>query len=139
MTTGKSVVVKQFPQSFDQKQQEAFLRDLEPHLESDRPYLVFDFSGVQFVSSAGVELLMLCMEESMKRNGDLKLASVSPELAAILEMTRVDRLFEIFENCGDAVQSFHRFSPSALQPAFSDRPKSLARNRGISSDGVNAD
>ena len=57
-----------------------------------------------------------CMEEAMKRNGDLKLAALSPQLAVILEMTRVDRLFEIFDNCNDAVESFHRFSPSPCNP-----------------------
>ena len=46
----------------------------------------------------------------MKGNGDLKLASVSPQVAVILELTRVDRLFEIFERPCDAVESFHRFA-----------------------------
>ena len=116
MTTGKPVVVKQLPEYLGVQQCQAFLRDLEPLFGTDRPRLVFDFSGVHHLDSAGVEFLLRCMEEAMKRNGDLKLACVSPQLAVILEMTRVDRLFEIFDNSTDAVESFHRFSASAWQP-----------------------
>jgi len=115
MTTGKAVVVKQLPETVSAQQSQSFYRELESVLESDRPRLVFDFTGVRNFDSAGVELLLRCMEEAMKRNGDLKLAALSPQLAVILEMTRVDRLFEIFENCSDAVESFHRFSPASMR------------------------
>jgi anti-sigma B factor antagonist len=116
MTTGKPVVVKHLPENLGAQQCQAFFRDLQPALETDRPRLVFDFRNVRQLDSAGVEFLLRCMEEAMKRNGDLKLSSVSPQLAVILEMTRVDRLFEIFDNSTDAVESFHRFSASAWEP-----------------------
>jgi anti-sigma B factor antagonist len=114
MTHGRQVLVKQFPEGSERKQFEQFLRELEPCLESDRPSLVLDFSGVRYLDSSGIEALLLCMEEVMKRNGDLKLACVSPPLASILEITRADRLFEIFETCSDAIESFHQFSARAL-------------------------
>jgi len=115
MTTGKPVVVKLLPETVGAQQSQAFYREVEPLLEADRPRLVFDFTSVRHFDSAGVELLLRCMEEAMKRNGDVKLSGLSPQLSVILEMTRVDRLFEIFENCNDAVESFHRFSPAAMQ------------------------
>ncbi len=115
MTTAKPVMVKKLPETVGASQAQACFRELEPVLESDYPRIVFDFAAVQHFESAGVELLLRCMEEAMKRNGDLKLAGLSPQLATILEMTRVDRLFEIFDNCEDAVESFHRFSPLSLQ------------------------
>lgn len=127
MTSGKPVVVKQLPEILDAEQSEAFFRALEPHLGSDRPCLVFDFSRVCQLDSAGVELLLRCMEETMKRNGDLKLAAVSPELAVVLEMTRVDRLFEVFATCGDAVDSFHRFSAQGLEGSSPDRLPGVGR------------
>ncbi len=115
MTTGKPIVVKQLPEILDVTHSEAFLRELAPHFERDHPRLVFDFSAVRHLDSAGVDLLLRSMEEAMKRNGDVKLAAVSPHLAVILEMTRVDRLFEIFETCTDAVESYHRFPARVSQ------------------------
>jgi hypothetical protein len=62
-----------------------------------------------------VDVLLQCMSQVMKRDGDLKLAAISPEAAVILELTRTDRLFEIYSTAADAVRSFSRFIPSAMQ------------------------
>lgn len=117
MTTPKPVVVKQLPEQLKLGQIQGFLRDVTPLFAADRPHIVFDFSQVRQIDSAGVDLLLHCMEQAMKRNGDLKLAAVPPASAVILELTRVDRLFEIFETVAEAVNSFYRFSPPAPQPA----------------------
>ena len=93
---------------------QAFCEELQPLLESDRPRVVLDGAQVRQADSAGVEMLLRCMEAAMKRDGDLKLAAVSPELATILELTRVDRLFEMFATASDAVQSFHAAALPAL-------------------------
>ena len=42
----------------------------------------------------------------MTRDGDLKLASLSPQAAMVLELTRTDRLFEIYETSTEAARSF---------------------------------
>jgi anti-anti-sigma factor len=86
-----------------------FLSELQPLLESDRPRIVLDCSQVRYVDCAGVEMLLRRVQEAMKRDGDLKLAAVSPASGVILELLRVDRLFEMFETTEEAVQSFHAF------------------------------
>ena len=78
-----------------------------PLLETNRPRVVLDCSQVRHMDSAGIETLLHCMEEAMKRDGDLKLAALSPEAAAILELMRVDRLFEVYGSADDAARSFH--------------------------------
>lgn len=115
MTNSRPVVVKQLPDRVSVNETQQLFRELAPLFEGDRPCLVFDFSEVRQLDSAGIEMLLRCMEEAMKRNGDVKLAAVSPQVTVILELTRVDRLFEIFENPSDAVESFHRFSVQALR------------------------
>jgi len=71
--------------------------------------VVFECSEVRLIDSAGVDMLVQCLEMVMQRDGDLKLAALTPEARVILELTRIDRLFEIFENAPDAVESFHGF------------------------------
>ena len=114
MSTGKPVVVKALPEVLDVAHSEVLLREFTTLFQSDHPRLVFDFSAVRYLDSGGVELLLRCMEEAMKRNGDLKLAAITPAVAVILEMTRVDRLFEIYDSCADAVESYHRFPVRAV-------------------------
>jgi anti-anti-sigma factor len=92
-----------------------FLREVQPLITVDRPQVVFDLSAVIQLDAAGVDMLLQCMSEAMKRDGDLKLAAVSPQAAVILELTRTDRLFEIYETAADAVRSFSRFIPSSMR------------------------
>lgn len=80
--------------------------ELQPLLEVPRPRIVLDCSQVQHIDSAGIEALLFCMQETMKRDGDLKLAAVSPASATIMELMRVDRLFEVFETADEAARSF---------------------------------
>ena len=119
MTTSRSVVVKKLPESVTATYTEELFDEVAQLLQEDHPNLVLDFSQVSRMDSTGIDVLLRCTEEAMKRNGDIKLAAVSPEVAAILELTRVDRLFQIFDTPSEAVESFHRFThrvPGATSP-----------------------
>jgi anti-sigma B factor antagonist len=103
------------PERMNLKQARSFLKEVEPFLNSDRPQVVFDMSQVRHIDAAGVDVLLKCMREAMKRDGDVKLASLSPQAAVVLELTRTGRLFEIYENSTQAVKSFSSFLPNALK------------------------
>jgi anti-anti-sigma factor len=109
MYTRGPVIVMELPEQMKHEETQSFLSGLQPLLETDRPRIVLDCSKVKHLDSAGVEMLLHCLEEAMKRDGDLKLAAVSPASAIILEMMRVDRLFELFETTEEAARSFHAF------------------------------
>jgi len=68
-------------------------------------------------------MMLQCMQEAMKRDGDMKLAAVPPASAAILELMRVERLFERFETEKESVQSFNVFQTFA--PPISE-PRNVA-------------
>ena len=140
MTTSGSVIVKQLPEPLNLNHVQVFLRETEPLLKSDRVRVVFDFSEVHHLDSAGVDMLLHCLEEVMKRDGDLKLAAVPPAVAVILELTRVDRLFEIFESVADALESYNGFpvparreSSSAWYSNFPVAHRRRAEDYGIAS------
>lgn len=148
MEINRPVVVKRMPEKMNLKQARAFLREVEPILSYDRPQVVFDGSQVKQIDAAGVEALLHCLSRVMKRDGDLKLASLSAEMELILEMTRTDRLFEIYGNSADAVLSFSRFLPMAMKhtasafgtlgPQLVSSPKD-GEFSGASEDAASAD
>jgi anti-sigma B factor antagonist len=106
MYTRGPVIVMELPEKLNHLEGTTFLAEMKPLLESDRPRMVLDCSQVQHIDSAGIEVLLESMEEVMKRDGDLKLAALSPSCAAILELMRVDRLFEVFKTADEAARSF---------------------------------
>jgi len=129
MISARPVVVKQLPENLSVEQGRIFLLEVEPSLKADRPRLVLDCSKVRLLDSAGIQVLLHCLEEAMKRNGDIKLAAVPPAAADILELTKVDSLFEAFDNPADAVNSFYQFPAHAFRPALQpDYPTSASES-----------
>ena len=116
METSRPVVVKRMPERLNLRTARQFEREVQPFLTSDRPQVVFDLSQVRHLDAAGVDMLLRCMTQAMKRDGDLKLAALSDHALTILELTRTDRLFEMYETSTDAVRSFTYFLPNAMRP-----------------------
>jgi anti-anti-sigma factor len=108
------VIVMELPEELNHAQEKTFLPELRPLLEADRPRLVLECTHVRHIDIGGVEMLLHCLEETMKADGDLKLAAVSPAFEATLQRMHVDRLFEIFDTDKEAVQSFYASQPRAV-------------------------
>jgi anti-sigma B factor antagonist len=107
MLTSGPVVIVQMPERLDLDGVRILLQELEPLLEGHRARIVLDCSQVRYIDSAGVEMMLHCLEEAMKCDGDLKLAALSPESEVMLELMRVARVFEVFATSDEAVHSFN--------------------------------
>lgn len=107
--SSRPVIVMQVPERLYESEAAKFQEELNNLLHAERPRIVLDCSGIRDIDSTGVEMLLLCMDEAMKRDGDVKLAAVAPGSAVILELMKVDRLFEVFDSAEEAVRSFHGF------------------------------
>lgn len=114
MLTSGPVIVIEVPEQLNAAEVGDFMQELGPLLESNRPRIVLDCSQVRSVDSAGVEMLLHCLEEALKRDGDLKLAALSPQADVILELMRVARVFEAFRTSEEAVRSFTTVAADAL-------------------------
>ena len=68
----------------------------------DSPVLIVEFTGVTFVDSAGVGALLQTMASMNKTNRRLGLASVGQRTLAVLEITRVLGLFQVFPTLSEA-------------------------------------
>ena len=115
MLTSGPIVVMQMPEQLTLDGSQTFLQELEPLLECHRPRIVLDGSQIRCVDSAGVEMMLHCLEEAMKRDGDLKLAAMSDESEVVLELMRVARVFETFATSDEAVRSFNTV-PAEIVP-----------------------
>jgi anti-anti-sigma factor len=108
-----TVAVRQLPELMNAKAERVFFRELEICMNVDYPSIVLDCSKVRQMDKSAIRLLLCCLEEAMKRNGNVKLAAMPPEAESILNMTGVSRLFEIFDTITDAADSFHQLPLNA--------------------------
>jgi anti-sigma B factor antagonist len=112
MNGDSAVVVKTLADRFDRSEVSAFRREMQELLRKDQPRIVFDLCSVTHLDSSGIKFLLDCLSTIVRRDGELKLAALSPQAEMILEMTRVGRFFETFPAVEDAVRSFDAFLPN---------------------------
>lgn len=114
MSVSRPVVVMQLPELLNTENAQAFREEVQPLFDSHRPRIIFDCSMVRSIDGAGVEMMLHCLEEAMKRDGDVKLCALSAEAEVILELMRVGRVFEVFQTSEDAVRSFNAIPADAV-------------------------
>lgn len=73
--------------------------------EGGRINLILDFSNVRFLSSAVLGLLMRISKKVYEQEGNLKLCNISSRLYEIFKITRLNKIFDIYDNVEGAIQS----------------------------------
>ncbi len=74
---------------------------------TDQPaYVVVDLSAVRFMDSTGLSTLVHALKRARALRGDLRLCGLQQPVRMIFEMTRLDQIFEIFNQVDDAIQAF---------------------------------
>lgn len=68
--------------------------------------LVLGMGELDFVDSSGLGVLVACLRRVAQDGGDLRLADLTIQFKSVLELTRLDRLFKIFDKPNLAVASF---------------------------------
>lgn len=75
-------------------------------IDDNKIRLLLDFTAVDFIDSSGLGTLVSCLNTINKAGGALKLCSFQENPKHVFEMTRLDRVFEVFEDCDEAIGSF---------------------------------
>lgn len=68
--------------------------------------LLLNFGNVQYMSSAALGKLINLKKKVGAAGGKLKLCSIHPELKVVFKITRLDQVFEIFDEEQAALDSF---------------------------------
>ena len=69
-------------------------------------HYIFDLQDLVQIDSTGLSYIINCLKKVMKNNLELKLLNLRNQPRIIFEITRVDSLFELYENEKEALKSF---------------------------------
>ncbi len=108
MLQERTIAVKQLPEIFSGRQRTTFFSEVKGCLDVDRPCLVLDCSKLTHIDGKTIHLLLCCLEEAMKRNGDARLAGASQQVRAAMRAAGADGLFKFFATNTEAIASFRR-------------------------------
>jgi anti-sigma B factor antagonist len=79
------------------------LRDL---IESGQNKIIVDMAMVDWMNSSGLGILIGGLTTVRNSGGDLRLLHLAKKLEELLRITKLQRVFEIFNDEGQAVASF---------------------------------
>ncbi|MCD6379717.1 STAS domain-containing protein [bacterium] len=75
-------------------------------LEKNKKNIVVNLGKVSWINSAGMGILISGYTTMRKHQGDLKLLNVSNKIKSLLYVTKLNLIFESFDNEIEAVQSY---------------------------------
>ena len=73
--------------------------------EEETPFILIDLHGVQYMDSSGIATLVEGLQQVGKYDGRLILYGLNNAVREVFELSRLDRVFQIFPNAEAAQQS----------------------------------
>ena len=68
--------------------------------------IIVDLKDVRFIDSSGLGVLVSGFKNASSRQGSLKLSGLQTQVKSMFELTRLHRVFDIFQTVDDAIDSF---------------------------------
>ena len=77
--------------------------EIKSAIESGLKRILINLEGVDYIDSAGLGTLVSALKAVRERDGNVWLAGLTSHVKMIIELTRLNRIFEIFDNIDDAL------------------------------------
>lgn len=68
--------------------------------------MLLDFEPVKFMSSLMIGKIILLRKKCKANQVDIKLCKICPSVMGVFEVTRLDRLFKMYDSVEDAMDAF---------------------------------
>ncbi|MBZ5527941.1 MAG: STAS domain-containing protein [Acidobacteriia bacterium] len=81
-------------------------REVVAKIAAGETRVIFDMAGVTHADSAAIGALVKCLTKLKKAGGALRIASAQPMIAYSLQLTKVDKLIEMFASVDEAASGF---------------------------------
>lgn len=82
--------------------------ELEAIVQQGFKKLIIDLSGINFITSLFIATIITISQRVRLQNGDIKICSVRTNVKKIFEITRLDKVFDIYDTYEKALESFSK-------------------------------
>jgi len=88
------------------KEAEEFRKLLDKDIDNGYSKIIVELSNCRFIDSTFLSTIVTALKKVSKTGGNLKLVGVHSEAQALLELTGTVKVFEIYQNRSEAIESF---------------------------------
>ncbi len=100
------VVVIEGPERLEANISNDFRTKMNQVVDEGKFQVVVDLKGTEFIDSSGLGALVSRIAVTRSNQGDVRLASPSPNIRKLLGITHLDKIFKCFDDVESAVESF---------------------------------
>ena len=80
-----------------------FSERLNEAIATGKTGVILDLTGVEFIDSTGLSVLLNGLRRVTRVRGTMVLACANPTVLRLFEITKLDSTFEIFPTCDEAI------------------------------------
>jgi len=85
---------------------EEFQNALKKIIDEGKTNVIVDLSGVKYMNSTGIGILIRGYTTVKTAGGLLKLAALTEKIQGVLSITQLNKVFEIYQTVDEAINSF---------------------------------
>lgn len=86
---------------------EEFKNKIKSHVDTGVTKIIVDLHQCEFVDSTFLSALLIAFKAVQENDGELKLVAPKNEVDSIIELTGMKKVFEIYFNLAEAIESFN--------------------------------
>ena len=103
---GDVTVVRLSFNEINLEEREDLKNELQQLMDEDGGNYIIDLSKVGFVSSLVIATILFFAKEVKRNNGQVKISGLSTEAQSIFQLTKLDKVFELYAKEEEALASF---------------------------------
>lgn len=81
-------------------------KEILKHIGNEHIYIVFNCRDLNYISSAGMGIIMSYLDEVREKEGDIKFCGVSEQLYEIFDLVDFTAIYDFFETEQVAIHKF---------------------------------
>lgn len=117
-TRHADVVVIRITGRIDHMNAEAFKSGIASYIAACRSggdRVLFDLAELEYISSAGLRVLMLASKNTKPIGGEIAVAAPQPVVREILDITRFNLVFPVYESIEDGLRALSQAAAARLR------------------------
>jgi anti-sigma B factor antagonist len=103
---GKVMVVVVREERLDAHNSDELKIEINRLFESGTKELLVDLKEVRFIDSSGLGVLVSGYKNAATHQGSIKLCSLQTQVKSMFELTRLHRVFDIYQTMDEALESY---------------------------------
>lgn len=103
---GQRMIIYVREERLDAHNSEELKSEMNRLFESGSKELIVDLKEVRFIDSSGLGVLVSGFKNASTRQGSLRLSGLQTQVRSMFELTRLHRVFDIFQTIDEALESY---------------------------------